>query len=131
MSKKFSVSLSRDTHQRIGDFAKKNHMSMRVALEKALEGLLGSPVVDSPNPPRKNLRSARPRDTSSRRRKSGPPPSFCALCSNGVSQDRPVSSFVLRPIGKDDAMVWICGSCDKDPVEAFRGPDLAYSPEEL
>jgi len=57
-----------------------------------------------------------------------PPILFCALCASGVSPGLPASSFVLRPLGKGDTAVWICLPCDGDPVRAFRGPDLPYSP---
>jgi hypothetical protein len=46
--------------------------------------------------------------------------SFCAICTDATGP------FVTRPIGRNDALVRICVSCDGDSPAADDGPDRGY-----
>lgn len=47
-------------------------------------------------------------------------PSFCAICT------APSKEFVQCPLGRGDALVWICADCDSSPAVADDGPDRGY-----
>jgi len=48
--------------------------------------------------------------------------SFCAVCT---SEREPL---VLRPLGRDDALVNVCASCDEEPADVRHGPERSYEP---
>jgi len=47
-------------------------------------------------------------------------PSFCALCTDEATD------LVRRPLGRGDALVWICHDCDDQPAHEIRGPERSY-----
>jgi hypothetical protein len=51
--------------------------------------------------------------------------SFCAICCDEKGP------FVRRPLGKDDALVFVCTDCDSETPREKFGPELAYEAPEL
>lgn len=50
--------------------------------------------------------------------------SFCAICADDNGP------FVLRPLGKKDALVNVCRDCDEEPAVTKTGPERGYEIQE-
>lgn len=49
----------------------------------------------------------------------------CAICANPIK-----GTPHLEPIGRNDALVFVCSSCATEPAREIQGPTLAYEPGE-
>lgn len=47
---------------------------------------------------------------------------FCAICADDVEHPR------MRPLGRNDALVAVCPSCDEDPAVTRYGPERGFVP---
>jgi hypothetical protein len=55
----------------------------------------------------------------------GAPVTFCAICTDEVGP------FSQRPLGRRNALVAVCSSCDSEPAREVRGPERGYEPESM
>ena len=54
--------------------------------------------------------------------------SFCAICTDEPKRrlDGTTENLILRPLGRNGALVLVCASCDEDPARTVDGPRLGY-----